>query len=1616
MNRIIAIFAMCILLINVAYAFDEPKAKSDYKGADFKVASIKESLYENAPAIIIAFTAPLSMDLLKNHHVSLEGGESDHWIINEDRTKLIFPFVSPETTYHVHVSNEIRDVNGQKLNLSQDEEIKTQRLDPAVNFTSSGHIISSSGAKEIPVTTLNVDEVNIDFFSIDQSKIPGILQVLNENGSCYSQEANQIKEYGKLVYTGRFELNPKKNQRTECNINLEEIGKVNEPGFYAAVLTVPGTYDYYYEYAYFMQTNIGLHLRRYEKSFDVYAQDVTSGKPIENVKIKILNRNGEILHSGKSDKLGKAGFHIQSDQFYIIATVDDQISVLSMHRNALDLSGLKNAVTTHSEYQIYAWGPRDLYRPSEKIKVNILVRNFDGKLPPSVPLACMLYKPDGSRIPTNQIQPTEQGFYTFEYQTGDSSQTGTYKLKLTYADSNTANYTFKVEEFLPERIDLTLFDGNTDEKRVLGKVELIEVPVTSNYLYGAPASGNKVDGFVVAEVDIHPFEDLPTFHFGDVEEKIEYTRCPFNEINLGDNGTGSLSMENKWSEMKSPVRLKINASAYETGGRPVTRRSSLTLLSGDRFLAIEPQFKENPDANTTVDIKVACVDRDGQWLKNQSVNVSLIRQDRNWYWRHSSSRGWHWAWDETPIVVFSKTVNTMEAGNALVSLPLSWGNYKVEVSDGDDFAGYKFKTSWSWWGNSSDGNNQKPDRVSLGFESSSYKPGDLATLRIDPPQAGMALITIESSSEVLFTKYMPVKSEGSLVKIQTDESWDRHDIYASVLVIRPGDMKETPVPTRAFGMIHMPLKRANTILDVDITAPERIEPNKKIKAKIKVSAGYPVSPGTKVVVSLVDTGILNITRFKTPDAESYFFGPRRYNIELYDNYGQVIDNIGPKVSRHRFGGGFSETDADIARGGDKPKSEVLMVSFFSDPLSLDENGEVEVGFDLPDFNGQLRWMVMVYADEQFGKAETDTKVADKIVTQLSAPRFLAPGDKSTIALDIRNMSDAPQKLTLAMNIEGSLKKSVVEKSILLNDREKTTLCFPIESVSSSGQGVIKISLSNDDKKIKVERTWRIGVRSPYPAFSRSSFEMIKANTAWKPEMKTDDFRPETVNFQMILSNKPPIDFAGHFNHLLNYPYGCLEQTTSSGYPWVLGTPEALSKMGLSDQVKKQFKREYDEHFRQQQIEAGIARALDRQKSNGSFGQWSSDSPEQKWLTVYATDFLNDASRAGVSVSTNALKNANNRLRKYLKGNFSSNNNRWTEDNNHYTFAFRSYAGYVLAKAGAVRIPDLRRLADQYKEKTNDDGLSWLYMAVSFKLAGDSNNSDICFKRAMKERNRAKHRYYGDYGSSARDLARINELVLAYDFERDGRLIFDLADTVKERTWLSTQERIALFRAALLMEDLDGDTWMATLATDQMEQKLERSRAFNTLFDLEAYEGLKNIKAFNDSIYANITLVGEPKKAPIPQSNEITIERKFYDTNGNMLVLDQMKSGELAVVRLILSALSRTPDGLVVDLLPAGVEIENQNLGFASIYLDDIKLDGKLIGELRDIKNVKHEEFRDDRYVAAVDIEPYGNINLFYLIRAVTPGIYKMPCSYVEDMYRPYRFGIGTTIEQIKVFE
>jgi uncharacterized protein YfaS (alpha-2-macroglobulin family) len=1591
-----------------------------YVDKDVEVQSVLEQNYDNGASIVIRFNVPVDRNTDFRRYLEISRDDEllpeSNWLINDDGFLAVYPFIEPTSQYSVRIKPGLRAINGRSHVANRVFSITSRRSEPSAVFAGNAQVMSSKLKRALPVVTLNVDEVDVDFFHIAVDEIP-VWAHFNSSQRRNYYNLKAFSEKNPLVYSARFAIKHQRNQRTTTNLDLSGIPPLDKSGAYLAVLRIPGRYEHDYDTNFFTTSDVGIQVRRTVKAMHIFTNAISSGQILEGVEISLYQ--GDKLKARQvTDKEGICRFRNWfkgSDT--LVARKGDDYTILRLVQ-PLDLSGITNATERHQEMQLFAWGPRDLYRPGELFETYAILRDHDARQLRDTPLRATLYNATGSQVVNTTLNQDNNGSYHFSHQLTDSVKPGEWRLVYSNPGNREmlAEYQFTVEEFLPERMALALYDGDPTRHRLFYDSAQLTIPVSGQYLYGAPASGNAVDGYLVAEPDRHPFDRWKTYSFGIDNEEIPQPRLTLDKIELDAEGVASWMIDlDNWKSVTSPLALTATASLYESGGRPVTRSFSATRMSREKLVGIEPQFDNRVDNDTNAGFKLVLTDNRGE-PQSGSYHYVVIREDRNYYWTYSDRTGWSWHFDPMEYESFSGKL-TFKADKPLsISVPVKWGNYRLEVRDGANrtLSSYRFRTRWYGWGNSAAGTALKPDQVTMSFREERYRAGDTAHLLLSPATAGLATITVENNEEVLWVSRYEVEAEKMQFDIPIMEDWSRHDIYVTATILSPGDMQHSVAPKRALGFINLPLRRADAEFSVSIDVPEKIASEQRISAHVRINSDTGRIPdNTYVTLAAVDVGVLNITRYKTPDPVSYLYAARRYEANIYDVYGQIIENAGFDYSQQRFGGGFKESEAELSRGGAKPKSDVRIVSLQSAPVRVSQDGTATIDMEIPHFNGKLRWMAIAYSGQTYGSAEANTTVADKLVTQLAKPRFLAVGDETEITLDLSNMSEETQQLTLTMQSSGALALHEWEKSLVVAAGTKKTLRFPIKALKV-GSGIIKLQASNAQEGshgISVKRDWTLGVRYAYPAITRKEMKVLNPGEVWTPKIEIDDLDKASVQGQLILSSQPPIDVASHFEHLLKYPYGCTEQSTSSGYPWVLVDLEVAHQMMLMPIIKRRFNTDYTEAFRKQQIEKAVKRVLLRQNSSGGFALWSSSGGELSWLSVYVTDFLTDAEMAGAEVDADALNSSLNRLREYLRRP-SRISNRWSSNTDIYAFATRAYAAYVLAKVSRTNLSDLRRLYDEVKDGFDDSPLPWAHLGYALDITGDAKRAKEAYAKAREQQ--FADRYIGYYDSNLRDLS-LTYAILAANTEANSEMLLQIFELTKKRRWLSTQERNALFKAALVSKTAIGEQLLlALIKTDSFEQKIDRKKTFRSILDFGQLDSVESISSEKSTLFASLEIVGNHAVVPAAYSDGFTIKRDYFDIDGQNIDSNTLKRGDLVVVRISVTAEHNTPDALVVDLLPAGLELENQNLANASVDLSKVAIDGVKLKDWRSKANVVHVEYRDDRFVTALMLDEYGSSDLFYLARAVTPGNYRVPPPFIEDMYRPYRHALGATSQTLHI--
>lgn len=1573
-----------------------------YAGRELSVVDVSEVQLEGASALSVSVSVPLDPEqnfAERLHLVDSKSGKLDGaWELADNLMELRLRHLPPRRKLVLTVDAGLRAVNGEALAAEHVSRLQTRDLQASVGFASRGSLLPTRLAEGLPVIALNVDRVNVEFFRIKSQALPSFLGQWGRSSNLDTWEAQQLLPMAELVYGGRFELNPAPNTRETLLLPIAGLEPFKQPGVYLAVMRAAGSYGYSQPATLFSLSDIGLSAHRYRQRLDVFTQALAGGQALAEIQLELLDGKGQLLAEGKTDGAGHAELPLPAKAELLLARHGEQTSLLRLGGPALDLAEFDIAGPKAHPLQFFVFGPRDLYRPGETVLLNALLRDADGRAVKPQPVNVEVRRPDEQVSRKFVWQADDGGLYQYPLHLAEEAPTGRWQLLFDLGDGSPQLYEFAVEDFLPERLALELKGRDTPLK----PGDSARFEVSGRYLYGAPAAANRLSGQLYVRPLREAVASLPGYQFGSLTEKELSQDIELDEVSLDAQGKTTLNVDSRWGGVKSPLQLILQASLQESGGRPITRRLVQPVWPAERLPGVRGLFDgEQVDADSLAEFEVLVADAAGHKLAAEQLGVRLIRERRDYYWNFSDSDGWSHNYNEKYLTLSEETLKVAAGGTAKISFPVQWGPYRIEVVDAQTglISSLRFWAGYRWQDNA-DGGAVRPDQVKLALDKPAYQEGETAQITVTPPAAGNGYLLVESSDGPLWWQEIEVPAEGKTFAIPIDKAWARHDLYVSALVIRPGERKSNATPKRAVGLLHLPLERSPRKLQLTLQAPQQMRPNQPLKVRVQArNADGSAAKQVRVLVAAVDAGILNITDYSTPDPFAALFGRKAYGADQLDVYGQLIEAGQGRVAKLAFGG-----DAALAAGGKRPDTSVLIVALQSQPLQLNEQGEGEVSLDIPDFNGELRLMAQAWTDERYGMAEAKSLVAAPLIAELSMPRFLAGGDATGLALDLHNLSGQAQQLEVQLSVEGQLRLSEpdsAQSSISLADGERRSVRIPVRALGGYGQGRIKVAVQGlslpDEQLPPLRREWRLGIRPAYPA-QLQHFRAVLKEQPWSlPPGTLEAFEPAGLEARLAISSRPPLNLGEQIRALKAYPYGCLEQTTSGLYPSLYADTASLKRLGLEAEPDEQRKRA---------IDLGIERLLSMQRHNGSFGLWSADGEEEYWLSAYVTDFLLRAREQGFGVPAEALEKASERLLRYVQERQLIELN-YSQNANHSRFAVQAYAGYVLARSQQAPLGALRSLFERRADAQS--GLPLVQLAIALQKMGDQPRADQALAAGLA-RSRSNEGWLADYGSPLRDQALILALLEEHDLAASSReqRLFALADEVASQRWLSTQERNALYLAGRKLLDKPESVWQAELHSGAFAFELNTGQAGIKLDAGQLAEPLSLRNSGDEPLYQQLALSGYPLKAPAAGGENLSIQREYLGMDGRPLDLKELRSGELVLVHLTLAAKQRVPDALLVDLLPAGLELENQNLAQSAASLADA---GTAVQEWQKSManaNLKHQEFRADRYVAALDLGAYGSTHLLYLARAVTPGSYRVPPPQIESMYRPNWQALGET--------
>ena len=472
----------------------------------FDIVSARAEPYQGQLALGLEFSRALvgTQDFDPLIVVTGANGEtvSGSWALDEDGKTLRFPFVKANANYTLRIKGGIAAVDGSVLGKEASRDVYTGPLQPAAGFAAQGSVLPARETRGLPVVSVNVKEVDVEFLRVRDGEVANFFAAYQKNGKrgswdldpqygWYGRQGKPVARIADSVYANRFVLGGKDNERALSYLPIQNIAELAQPGLYFAVLRRAGSFTDEVETSFFFVSDIGLHTRAYKDALFVHAASLKSGEALGGVDIAIVDAGGNTVASAKVDESGNAMLAYTLNAGHVLtARAGRDVSLLPFNQPALDLSEFAVAGRRNAWFDVFAWSGRDLYRPGETVRLSALLRDNDGKSIKPQPLFATLRQPDGRMYAEARLEPGELGYFEWSREIPADAPTGRWQVEFRVDPKSkevTQSLGLRIEEFLPERLKLDL----ATSQDTLDPGEPLRLEVQGDYLYGAPAAGNR---------------------------------------------------------------------------------------------------------------------------------------------------------------------------------------------------------------------------------------------------------------------------------------------------------------------------------------------------------------------------------------------------------------------------------------------------------------------------------------------------------------------------------------------------------------------------------------------------------------------------------------------------------------------------------------------------------------------------------------------------------------------------------------------------------------------------------------------------------------------------------------------------------------------------------------------------------------------------------------------------------------------------------------------------------------------------------------------------------------------------------------------------------------------
>ena len=1576
--------------------------------------------------IAINFSDALKKQQNLSGLVLIQNVKQPRFIINGNELK-VFSKTKFEGNIEVSVFPGIQNTANYKLKKIAKETITFEQKKPQIRAISSGTILPNSSDLKYNFEAINVREVDVRIIKIYEDNVLQFLQENNINSNSEyaikrvgrrvakqtitlisNKEKNTQKwkaysiDISKMIVTEpgaiyRVELSFEKHQTFyDCSENTnsiaenddsydDEISNLNEETkeelYWDNKLYRYKNYSYNWKQrdnpchdAYYaankmisqnlLASNMGVIAKKGDDNSYFFAiTNILNTNPEPNAKVQLFNFQQQEIANGVTNLEGIANINSSKNAaFAVVSKGKNKGYIRLFDGNALSLSKFNvSGSKTQEGLKGYIYGERGVWRPGDDIYLTFVLNDADNKIPKNHPVKIEVTDPSEKLIYKKVTSENLNNFYRFNVKTRQEAKTGNYSAKISVGGAKFYK-NLKVETVKPNRLKIKVdFDDEilTSKKPIKGKLDV-------KWLHGTPAKNLKAEIKAKVSAINHSFKNYKQYVFSDPARKFKSQEINVFEGKLNVNGIANINSKIK-TQKNAPGMLNVQflVRAFENGGDFSIDAFSKKYAPYNAFVGLKSP-KGNQYGSFYTDenqqFSIASVDEKGNPIQRDEIEVQIYQIQWRWWWSSSEDNLSRYTSSSYHRPYKTLKINTNSKGKGRFNLNIpdeDRGRFLIRVIDkksghATGRVAYFYK---NWWQNSTSEDKEAAKMLVFSADKENYNVGEIAKITFPSGGKGRALISIENGTKVLETKWVETQKGTTSVEIPITKSMTPN-VFVNISLLQPHQVSENDLPIRLYGVIPILVEDKSTKLSPQISMPTVLEPEKEFTIKVSEKNNKAMT----YTLAIVEEGLLDLTRFKTPNAYNTFYAKEALGVKTWDIFDDVIGAYSGSVDQVFAIGG----DGAAAKGRKQKANRFKPVVKYLGPFHLASGTTQSHQIQLPNYIGSVRTMVVAgdVTKEAFGNAENATPVKKPLMVLATLPRKLSPKEKVTLPVSVFSMDKKVKNVSILVRTSNGIK--VVGKNtqtINFTKPDEKMLCFELDVLKANGINTVEVIATGGGEKstYKVE----LDVVNPNPITSKIIDVTIQGNQTKNINFNTFGVSGSN-NAILELSTIPTINFTGRLAYLIQYPHGCVEQTTSSVFPQLFLT----DLFDLSSQKKAQIQRN---------IEKGIARLGNFQKVNGGLSYWMGENDISDWGTSYAGHFLLEAERKGfvlpLTFKSNFIK-----YQKQAARNWRPRYNSYSRD------LSQAYRLYTLALAGSPDLSAMNRLRE-FKRISNE--AKWR-LAATYALVGQKEAADEIMQKA--DLNFTGYNHY-NYGSSTRNKAMALETMIITNNKEVKNVAKSIAKDLYSKRWMSTQTTAYSLLAIGKMVVKNGGKALNINYTSNAKTAQITSNNSLVQRTISVQKGGNKIVIENNEnnvVFARVINFG---KLPL---GEETLERRglsvnvnYVDLKGKIINISKLKQGQDFVAKITVSNPKNetVKDIALTQIFPSGWEIVNTRFtNFGSTAKSE----------------ARYTDIRDDRVNFYFDLnegrKKSETKTFTVLLNAAYLGKYYLPGIQVEAMY------------------